>query len=126
MMLCFVPPWMLPTVTTADSCGSVSRDERLQRQDDARGQNDGVFGQVRIGAMPADALDDDVDRVDVRERIARRIADLPRRQRRAVMKGDREIGPGEAGIKSAVDHGLGAQADLLGRLADHDECARPG
>src|SRR3546814_4510175 len=48
------------------------------------------LGRVRIGAVAADALYGDIDAVDIGERIARRIADLPGRKLRRVVKRSEE------------------------------------
>ncbi len=126
MMLCFEPPWIAPTVTTAGSCGSTSRlTQSLERADDPRGEHDRVLGHVRIGAVAADALHDDIDRIDVGEREARLHPDHPRGQAGAVVEGERVIGLGEAGEQPVLKHRDRALADLLGGLGDHDERAVP-
>ena len=53
-----------------------ARHQRLQRNDDLRRQIDRVLRCMRIGAVPPDAVNFDIDRINIRHRIARRIMDL--------------------------------------------------
>ena len=62
MMLCLVPPWIEPTVTTAGSTGlDLPADDRLEIDDDERGQDDRIDRAVGPGTVAALALDGDVD-----------------------------------------------------------------
>ena len=66
MMLCFVPPWIEPTVTTHGSSGFTSRLTIVCRSRMIRAASTiGSIGQVRGRAVPALALHDDVDVSDV-------------------------------------------------------------
>src|SRR6185312_4375889 len=64
----------------------LTADEGLQRSDDPRGEDDWVPGVLRIGAMAANALHVDIDRVDIGEGKAARDANRARGKRRAVME----------------------------------------
>jgi hypothetical protein len=111
MMLC-----LAPIVLAAD--------ERLQRHDDPAGEHDRVLGGLRISAVPANALHQQVDAVDVGERVARRDADGARRKAGAVVEGEGNVGLWEAAVESVVDHRLGALAGLLAGLEhDHQRAA---
>ena len=77
MMLKAVPPWIEPIVTTAASSGEISREtDRLQRLDDARGRDDRIGRLVGRRAVPAAALDLDLEVVDGGHQRAAVDADL--------------------------------------------------
>ena len=60
MMLCLVPPWIEPTVTTAGWIGSTSRLTIVWKSSDGQGrQDDRVDRPVRPGAVAALAPDRD-------------------------------------------------------------------
>src|SRR3546814_15602545 len=60
---------------------------------------DRVLRRLRIGAVAADALHQNVDAVDIGERIARRIADLARGKLRRIMERQHIFGFREARIE---------------------------
>ena len=62
MMLCFVPPWIEPTVTTIGSSGLFSRLAMVcQALMISAASTIGIFRLVRIGAVSADAAHGDID-----------------------------------------------------------------
>jgi hypothetical protein len=81
---------IVPTVTTAGSNGSFSRDDRLEREDRPSRDDDRVDRVLGRGAVTAAAEDRDVDGVGVGPRIARRVSDLSGREALVVVERDRE------------------------------------
>ena len=127
MTLCLVPPWIEPTVITAGSIGFVSRLMIVCRSSDQPGgDHDRVDRRFGASAVAAAALHQDVDAIDIRLASNRRDSrSAQSAMSAAVVERDGEIGPREAGEEAVVEHRLGAAADLLGRLADEHDRARP-
>ena len=103
----------------------LARNDRLERRDDARGDDDRVDGRLGGRAVPAPAVDRDGDPVGVGEREARRDADLAGRQPGAVVESDGEVGLRNALEEAIADHRQGPAAALLRGLPDEDERSAP-
>ena len=70
----------------------LAADQSLQRDDDPRGEHDRVLGRVRIGAVAAEALHQNIDAVDVRQRVAGSDPDRAGGQRRRIVECEYVIG----------------------------------
>ncbi len=111
---------------TAGSVGASSRETMVcTREDEARGDHDGIDGGLRHRAMTALAVESDVDGVGVRERVAGDEPDLSGRNAAVVVNGKSIVGLGEAREEAILEHGGSAGADLFGRLSDEHESAMP-
>ncbi len=99
--------------------------DRLERDHDARGDDDGVDRQMRRRAVASLAVDRDVDAVGVGVRKSRRDPERAGRKVGHVMKREGEVRPAEPLEKSVFQHRRRAAAALLGRLADEDQRAPP-
>ena len=126
MMLCFVPAWIEPTVTTAGSVGFTSRLTIVCKSSTSlAAMTMGSMVVSGLGAVAAAAFDDDVDAVDVGEGVAGEVVDFAGRHVGRIVKCDGEIGAREACEEAVVDHGIGAAADFFGRLKNEDHRAGP-
>ena len=103
----------------------LAADDRLERGDDAGGEDDRVFGGVRVSAVAAGAAHGDFGGVDVGPVETLEDADGASGQRRAVVDGEGEVGLGKFLIEAFLEHGAGADAAFLGGLADEEDGARP-
>ena len=84
----------------------LARYERLQGDDNLRTDKNRVLAGMRGGAVGADAMHDDVDRIGARVRRAFRSVDLARRRAGPYVKRQRVIGRAEAFPDAVI-----AQAD---------------
>ena len=75
--------------------------------------------------MATHAVNGDIHGIDVRHRVAGRIADAPGGKLRIIMQRQADIGPWKAREQPICQHGARATATLLGGLADHDQRALP-
>ena len=102
-----------------------ARDDRLERQHRARGDDDGIDGGFRPGAMAAGAEDRDADGVAVAQHRTGAIPDQAGGVAGVVVHRERIVRPREAGEQAVVDHPLRAAQRFLGRLAHQHERAGP-
>jgi len=99
------------------------RNDRLQRDNDLRGNEDRVDTHVRIGAVRANAMNENVHTVGTGRHDIERHLDASGRDIGRDMEGNGIVRLGEAGIEAVIHHGMGAANALLGRLANQDQCA---
>ena len=100
-------------------------DQSLKRRHDPARKNDRVLGRVWVSAVAADPLHRNGHAIDVRQRIAIRIADRARREARGIVKREHVARLGEARVETVGEHRLCPLAGLLAGLEDHDERAGP-
>ena len=110
------PPWMAPTVTTADCSGETSRDDDgLERGDDVGGGHDGVGRALGLAAVAAAAVDHDPQSVDRGHERARLHPERAHRQLVPEVDAEGEVDALQHAVR---DHGLGSALALLGRLEE--------
>ena len=103
----------------------LAADQRLKTYHDGRAQYNRILGQLRVSAVPAYAVDADIDRIDIGQRITRHHANPPGGNIGGVVKGQRVIWLGKAGVEPVLDHRDRAHSDFFCRLANHHQRARP-
>src|SRR5467141_357854 len=102
-----------------------TRNNALQCHDGTSCHQDGVYAPMRICAMSALAVESNVHRIEVRERVSRNQPDLTGGLKCTVMDGDGEIRLRKSRPRSIFDHRLRATYDLFRRLTDEHEGATP-
>src|SRR5262249_40766074 len=100
-------------------------DDRLQVEHDPCGDDDGIDGRVRRGAVAALAFHDDVYAIHVGQRQALRERDVAVRVRPVAVQGQAIIGSRKSLEEAVGQHHASAGADLFGGLADDDQRAFP-
>ena len=104
----------------------LARHDRLQREDGAGRDDDGIDGRVRRRAVAAAAVDRDVDGVRVGEREARDARrSVPRGATRCRGARSRRPASGTASSRPSLIIAWAPRAALLGRLADQHERSAP-
>jgi hypothetical protein len=137
MMLCLVPHAIADDVVLGAAVNRADRHdagferidraahERLQRHYDLRRDQHGVDSAMRIRAVRADAVDDDVDAIRARHRDRLRHHDRAGRGRRPNVEAEREVRLREARVEAVCKHVPRAADALFGRLADQHDRAGP-
>jgi hypothetical protein len=113
------PAWKVPTVTTASSVGSMTRDQRLQCCHDLRADHNRVNRILRLRPMPTLPSDDHVEAIGRGHRRTRPQLDS---SDRTVLVDVQAKGGVNLWIleDTRIDHRLGAaRRRLLGRLKEH-------
>jgi len=127
MMLCFVPPRIEPTVTTAGSNGEFSRLTIVCKSMTSWARlDDRVDRRVRISAMSAFSAHRDIDAVDVRQNVPRAISHLAGLHVRIDVQRERIVGLANLRKQAVLEHLARPRADLLGGLADEHDGSAPG
>src|SRR5207248_8092146 len=99
--------------------------DRLPLVDHFRSQHDGIFGSVDVRAVTANALNSDINRIDVGAGVTLGDADVTNLQIGLVVKSESVIWFRPARVKSVPQHGACTDAKLLCRLANEDDGAVP-
>ncbi len=116
----------MATVSTPKDCGSSSRLTIPWNAEDARGrEEDRVARLVRVGRVPAEAADQEVDRLGPGRRRPLDEEDRPLGLLGRDVEGDRIVRPAHAVVQPVGDHRGRARDPLLRGLADEDEPAPP-
>ena len=105
MMLCLVPPWIEPTVTTAGSLGSISRLTIVWRSTITSAART-IGSTVRCGQAPWPPLPRmmTLTEVELASSRARAVADGAGRLVGPAVQRQGEVGLGEPGIEPVVEH----------------------
>ncbi len=88
-------------------------DDGLELGDEFRGEGDGVAAKLRVSAVAADALDEDVDGGGTGHGGTGDEADLAGSYRVEVVKADDAVGAAEALVKVVGEHGPGTVDGFL-------------
>ena len=125
MRLLLVPPWTLPTVTTAISPGGVSRDTMVcSRTTIMAASTTGSMVCCGMAPWPPFPYTVTLMLSSVAMKGPERVADRPGDAGQHVL-GQGNVGGRDALEQAVVDHALGAVAGLLGRLEERNQGSGP-